>query len=503
MKNIICILISMYFFTTICAYAENGEEFIDILLQSSVKNDENKVLEIRKQIESLPAVSHGERKMARELNDKGLAEFGSNNFENAVAIFLQAHKADSADSEIASNLGYSYLKLNKLDEAKLYLIRSLILSPGRSSAWAILAQAYAQQGDQTHAIAAFNLTLAFSQNRENTKAFLVKLAAENSGTATATAATKALEYQGVKPGSTPSLLIADKVSDEKPIVSNETLQTKNAIQQQVEVAKSVGVESTTITQQSSGRPGLPGLRLGYILDSLPQGARCVKSDELPELCAQAKLDSGDGAKARCLKKIDRDTISDNVQLCSYPYKSPGGMLANTKVEDVEVLVWDHRIIEIRATVAVPINRLLSAYEAKYGEPASLIFKIDSNYNSNYAALNPFQKKVYDEMKGSISAVLFSGGFEIESVTWWTGNKTDMVLAIPPVERVHDNLKNGMPGYDDYAQPAIERLIALGAAPRYSDNPWIIYYTDFHALMELSVSNSKSISENSKKRLNDL
>ena len=501
MKNIIFVLISMYLLASF-AYAENGEELINIMLQSSAKNDENKILETRKQIESLPAVPHGERKMARELNDKGLAEFGSNNFENAAAIFLQAHKSDPADSEAASNLGYSYLKLNKPDEAKLYLIKSLTLSPGRSYAWAVLAQAYAQQGDQAHSVASFNLALAFSQNKEKTKAFIEKLAADNPGTATATAAIKALEYQGIKPDSTRPMLRTDKVHVEKSIADNGTLQTKSTLQQQVDVAKAAEIDATARNQQS-GRPGLPGLRLGDILDSLPQGARCVKSDELPELCAQAKLDSGDGAKARCLKKIDRDTISDNVQLCSYPYKSPGGMLESTKVEDVEVLVWGHRIIEIRATVAVPINRLLSAYEAKYGEPASLIFKIDSNYYSNYAALNPFQKKVYDEMKGSISAVLFSGGFEIESVTWWTGNKTDMVLAIPPVERVHDNLKNGMPGYDDYAQPAIERLIALGAAPRYSDNPRIIYYTDFHALMELSVSNIKSISENSKKRLNDL
>lgn len=114
-KSIICILISMYFFTASAAYAENGAELVDKLLQSSISGDENKVLETRKQIESLPAVSHGDRKAARELNTRGLAEFGSNNFENAVNIFLQAHKADPADAEIASNLGYSYLKLNKAE----------------------------------------------------------------------------------------------------------------------------------------------------------------------------------------------------------------------------------------------------------------------------------------------------------------------------------------------------------------------------------------------------
>ena len=263
--------------------------------------------------------------MARELNDKGLAEFGGNNFENAVAIFLQAHKVDPADSEAASNLGYSYLKLNKPDEAKLYLIRSLTLSPGRSYAWAILAQVYAQQGDQSHAVAAFNLTLAFSQNKEKTKAFLEKLAAENPDTATATAAIKALEYQGIKPYTTlPPRLVTDKVHDDKYLADNETLQTKNALQQRVEVAKVAGIEATARNQQS-GRPGLAGLRLGDILDPLPQGTLCVKLDKLPEPCAQAKSGSGDGAKARCLKKIDRDTISDNVQLCSYPYKSPGGI----------------------------------------------------------------------------------------------------------------------------------------------------------------------------------
>ena len=184
------------------------------------------------------------------------------------------------------------------------------------------------------------------------------------------------------------------------------------------------------------------------------------------------------------------------------------MLAGTKVEDVKVLVLDHKVIEIRATAAVPINRLLSAYEAKYGEPASLIFKIDSNYYSNYAALNSFQKKVYDEMKGSISAVFSAGGFEIESVTWWPGDRNDMVLAMPPAERAHNNAKDTLPSVNDDIVTAKlkeqqQLFIGLGLAPQYSDNPWTFYYTDFQALMELSDRNSKSLSEISKKRLNDL
>jgi hypothetical protein len=235
------------------------------------------------------------------------------------------------------------------------------------------------------------------------------------------------------------------------------------------------------------------LRLGDILDSPPQGAHCVKSDELPELCAQAKPGSGDGTKARCLKRIDRDNISDSIQLCSYPYKAPQGTLAGAKVEKVDVLLLDHKVIEIRSTIAVPVNRLLAAYEAKYGEPASFDFE----FYSNYASLNDFGKKVYDEMKGSVSAILSACCFNIKSVTWWTDSGKDMLLAMPPAERAHNNAKDTLPSANDDIVTARlkeqqQLLIGFGVAPAHTDNPWVFYYTDFQALSEASERNSKSI-----------
>jgi hypothetical protein len=249
---------------------------------------------------------------------------------------------------------------------------------------------------------------------------------------------------------------------------------------------------------------LPGLRLGETLNPQSPNLRCHRTTEFPELCSQAKASIGDGSKTRCIKQLDKDSILDTLQLCRYPYKNE---LAGSKVEGVDVLILENKVIEIRSVFAVPIDRLLLAYETKYGEAASFEFKINDSYG-NYSALNNSQKKVHDERHGGLSAVLSAGSFDVDSVTWWTGNGTDMVLALPPTERVHNNAKDTLSSENDDGVTAMQKIqmqqmIGFGLASAYSDNPWTIYYTDFQSLIELSEKNTKFSSESAKKRLDDL
>lgn len=511
MKTYKSLLLSTLFLMINSAHAGNSEELVNKMLEASVSGDQSKVLEIRNQIESLPASLHGNRKAARELNTQGLTEFSNNNFDSAANIFLQAHKTDPEDAEISTNLGYSYLRLNKYDEAKTILVSSLALSPGRSSAWSNLAQVYAQGDDLTHAVAAFNLTWAFSQNKEKTKIFLEKLVSENPGTATATAALKSIEHQATMPvdsasAKQPSVSPqpeTEKEDGENLAAANAPLHKQTSVQDSENTPKSTDIEEKTKGAQIE-RPGLPGLRLGETLNPQSPNLRCRRPTEFPELCSQAKAGIGDGSKARCIKQLDKDSILDTLQLCRYPYKNE---LAGSKVEGVDVLILENKVIEIRSVFAVPIDRLLLAYETKYGEAASFEFKINDSYG-NYSALNNSQKKVHDERRGGLSAVLSAGSFDVDSVTWWTGNGTDMVLALPPTERVHNNAKDTLSSENDDGVTAMQKIqmqqmIGFGLASAYSDNPWTIYYTDFQSLIELSEKNTKFSSESAKKRLDDL
>lgn len=168
------------------------------MLDASVAGDEAKVLEIKSRIELGEKPARGDRKVARDLNAKGVVALNAGNYLDAVNLLKQAMQVDSADSEVVTNLGYALLKANKLDEAKDTLNRALTLQPGRSSPWVNLGEVLARQGKVSNATAAFNIAYLFSQNRDKTRAFFQKLIDENASPDLVTAAKSALDANGIK-----------------------------------------------------------------------------------------------------------------------------------------------------------------------------------------------------------------------------------------------------------------------------------------------------------------
>jgi tetratricopeptide (TPR) repeat protein len=148
---------------------------------------------LKQQIEALPKPAQGDKKKARGANELGLQAFNAAQYEQAKQYFLSAYQTNPADVEIACNLGFTYIKLGDLPQAVKALSSALILSPGRSSAWANLAEYYALQSQQRESVACYALAFHFSQNQNKTREYLQKQAASADAPQVRQAAQQALQ----------------------------------------------------------------------------------------------------------------------------------------------------------------------------------------------------------------------------------------------------------------------------------------------------------------------
>jgi hypothetical protein len=125
-------------------------------------------------IKQQPAPLKGDRKTARATNEAGLIALKENAYDEAIAKFSDAMKADYSDQEIVNNLGYAQMMAGKLSEAQVSFRSALMLAPTRSSAWVNLAYAMTKEGRLDEAMSAYLLAFKFSQNQQKTREFLTK-----------------------------------------------------------------------------------------------------------------------------------------------------------------------------------------------------------------------------------------------------------------------------------------------------------------------------------------
>ena len=151
-----------------------------------------KISEIKGKIEAFAKPSNGDRKAARKLNEQGLAALKSDDIPQAVIALKSAIATDPADVEILNNYVYALIKANRLQDAASEAGRLLTISPGRSSAWANLAEVYALENKNEEAVAALVLAFQFSSNKDRTVTFLNDRAGDMNSPLQATAK-KAIE----------------------------------------------------------------------------------------------------------------------------------------------------------------------------------------------------------------------------------------------------------------------------------------------------------------------
>jgi len=152
-----------------------------------------KLIELKTQIEALyPKPEKGDVKLARALNQQGLAAFSQENFTNAASLFLDAARANPADIEVLNNYAYALLKSGNNQLAQQVLGYVLSLAPGRTSAWANLGEVYANLNRIDASAASLVVGFQFSGNKEKTLEFFNKTSESTSNNALKSAITKAL-----------------------------------------------------------------------------------------------------------------------------------------------------------------------------------------------------------------------------------------------------------------------------------------------------------------------
>ena len=133
---------------------------------------ETEIQQAKLEIETSSKPPKGNRKEAHRINDLGLALLKKQDFDGAVAKFVEASQIDSSDVEIVNNLGYAYLKQKSLDSAEKTLISALTIAPDRAMAWANLGDVLALKNDESKAVACYANTYRFSKNIFKTHQFM-------------------------------------------------------------------------------------------------------------------------------------------------------------------------------------------------------------------------------------------------------------------------------------------------------------------------------------------
>jgi len=147
---------------------------------------------------SLRPAEPGARRQARAANERGRRALRASHVAEAVQAFQAAYTADPTDVEIINNLGYAYLFQGDLQTAEAWLLRALVMSPGRSIAWANLGHVYAAQGNRRGAVACFAHAYRFARRKETMRKSLEILARDNENAQVREAAGQTLQLPFVQ-----------------------------------------------------------------------------------------------------------------------------------------------------------------------------------------------------------------------------------------------------------------------------------------------------------------
>ena len=164
---------------------DESKQLLTAMVQQA--NSAFKISEIKGKIESLPKPATGDRKTSRKLNEQGLTALKTEDFAQAIAALKSATSADPADVEVLNNYVYALIKAGRLQDAESEAGRLLTMSPGRSSAWANLAEVYALKDRKEEAVAALILAFQFSSNKDRTINFLNDRSADSTSPLQSTA----------------------------------------------------------------------------------------------------------------------------------------------------------------------------------------------------------------------------------------------------------------------------------------------------------------------------
>lgn len=147
------------------------------LVAAAITGNYQRLREVADELRARPRPPHGNRPLAREMNERGLALWRRQRYEEAAAYFAKAHQADPGDAEIAENLGYALLKSGRLEHSERAILTALTLAPERASAWGSLGMLRAKAGRHREGVACVLTAYRFVRDRQRTLEVYTRLAA--------------------------------------------------------------------------------------------------------------------------------------------------------------------------------------------------------------------------------------------------------------------------------------------------------------------------------------
>jgi LSD1 subclass zinc finger protein len=121
----------------------------------------------------------GDRRLARSANAEGLSALRQEQYDTAITAFKRGTQADPSDIELANNLGFVYVQAGRTVEGLNALSDVLMRVPDRSSAWANLAEAFAQANNRPATTAGMRLAVRHSANRDKTVDYLQRVSSSH------------------------------------------------------------------------------------------------------------------------------------------------------------------------------------------------------------------------------------------------------------------------------------------------------------------------------------
>ncbi len=156
----------------------NAEKFV-LQMVEYANGHENEFLSAKKNLDKLPKAPKGDKKTARTLNDEALVLLKASNYDDAIMIFDNAHKASPSDIEIANNLASAYeMRFGStsdnadLENATNALIETLALNSERNLAWADFGRVFTEKEDFESAKNCYLNFYRFSKNKAKTLDYL-------------------------------------------------------------------------------------------------------------------------------------------------------------------------------------------------------------------------------------------------------------------------------------------------------------------------------------------
>lgn len=161
------------------ARCDDFNRCVDIMLAATDPRSPETIGVAVARIGEMPKPQKGNRKVARELNSKGLEAFRKGDLSSASSLLGRGALEDPADVEIQSNLGLVLVRERRLPEAKIALTNAITLNPRRTGAWIPMAELFFESGETEKSKGALLLAWEFSENREKTVAYFEKQAVDD------------------------------------------------------------------------------------------------------------------------------------------------------------------------------------------------------------------------------------------------------------------------------------------------------------------------------------